>query len=59
MGNLGPFTAVDGVDPQKVPKRRVYTGPNPWVGKTYGSDRFSTERLPKPSGCDRGWLPPY
>jgi len=47
MGNLGPFTAVDGVDPQKVPKRRVYTGAQiPAVGLgTYGSDRFSAEQI--------------
>ena len=47
MGNLGTFTAVDGVDPQKVPKRRVYTGAQiPAVGLgTYGSDRFSAEQI--------------
>ena len=47
MGNLGTFTAVDGVDPQKVPKRRVYTGAEiPAVGLgTYGSDRFSAEQI--------------
>ncbi|HHT47863.1 MAG TPA: aldo/keto reductase [Firmicutes bacterium] len=39
--------ASDGVDPNKVPKRRVYTGAQiPAVGLgTYGSDRFSAEQI--------------
>ena len=47
MGNLSTFMARDGVDPNKVPKRRVYTGAQiPAVGLgTYGSDRFSAEQI--------------
>ncbi|HBR35559.1 MAG TPA: aldo/keto reductase [Firmicutes bacterium] len=39
--------AKDGVDPNKVPKRKVYTGAEiPAVGLgTYGSDRFSAEQI--------------
>jgi len=47
MENIGTFLASDGVDPNKVPKRRVYTGAQiPAVGLgTYGSDRFSAEQI--------------
>lgn len=47
MGNIITFIAKDGVDPHKVPKRRVHTGAEiPAVGLgTYGSDRFSAEQI--------------
>ena len=47
MGNLSTMLAKDGVDPNKVPKRRVHTGAEiPAVGLgTYGSDRFSAEQI--------------
>ncbi len=47
MEYLSTFMAKDGVDPNKVPKRKVYTGAEiPAVGLgTYGSDRFSAEQI--------------
>jgi alcohol dehydrogenase (NADP+) len=47
MGKLSTLLAKDGVDPNKVPKRRVHTGAEiPAVGLgTYGSDRFSAEQI--------------
>ncbi|MGE5607095.1 MAG: aldo/keto reductase, partial [Bacteroidota bacterium] len=47
MDKLSSFIATDGVDPNKVPKRTLYTGAKiPAVGLgTFGSDRFSGEQI--------------
>ncbi|NLY91461.1 MAG: aldo/keto reductase [Firmicutes bacterium] len=47
MGGINTFRAGDGVDPDQVPKRRVYTGAQiPAIGLgTFGSDRFSGEQV--------------
>ena len=48
--NVGTFSvAADGVDPNKVPKKTLYTGAKiPAIGLgTFGSDRFSGEDIAK------------
>lgn len=47
MDNYNTFKALDGVDPDIVPKRRVYTGAEiPAIGfGTFGSERYSAEQV--------------
>jgi alcohol dehydrogenase (NADP+) len=47
MDKLSSFIATDGVDPNKVPKRKLHTGAKmPAIGiGTFGSDRFSGEDI--------------
>lgn len=47
MENQSAFIASDGVDPNRVPGRKLYTGDTiPGIGLgTFGSDRFSGEAI--------------
>lgn len=47
MANVNSFIAPDAIDPNKVPKRTLYTGAQlPVVGLgTFGSDRFTGEQI--------------